>query len=396
MKVNLDFKSVTSEYNSDTILNTLQSVVVVTTRTVTLAGLFDFSPELKSAKLAISGISTFFTVRSTFNSTDKFFQNMKKRGLEGSARMINALETAIATIGIESGILGIVRSLATFKLIDLEQFSSSLGNIPVAQTLGHVTSILSIASSSISIAIESIKIHDRSKKIDRVKDKALAWAKPLELDLVQRKIEINTEKHGQILDRLNALSEEIFENQNLQTRASTDYRNQEEIHKNSKGFEKIRTWLDLRAKKSTLDVINVQLLSKEKDLNQTVSSENTTLEKLSGWISIDKKWNDLSEADNQMISQFKEDKVTKWEQKKKSLKFEQIVAGVGLGLKVVGLIVSIASLILTFTGVGFVPALATMATLSLVLALSNLGYTLFKRHTSPLKVGPALPPALGI
>lgn len=45
---------------------------------------------------------------------------------------------------------------------------------------------------------------------------------------------------------------------------------------------------------------------------------------------------------------------------------------------------SIAALILTLTGVGLVPVFTTMTVLSLVLALCNLDFTLFKRHTSPV------------
>lgn len=384
MNINLDFISIISKYDRETILDTIQSLVIITNRCTALAGIFDSTPELKEAKSALSGITSLFTIRSTFNSTDKIFQNFKKEGLKGSAKLINALETAAATIGIESGIIGITRTLATFKLIDLEQFSSALGNIPVFQTLGHVSSGLAIITSAIGISIESIKIHDRSKKIDRLKDKALAWTQPLDLNLVQRKIATHTQKHDALVIKTEALATQITDNQNLKRIAKEAYIKQKETHKNAKGLKKIKTWKKLRDKKSTLKKLNVKQLKIAKELNQMNAQEVKSFENLTAWNRINTKWDNLTAEDDQMIAQFQANKTAKWEGKTKSMKIEQIKAAVGLGLKVVGLIMSIAAFILSLTGVGVIPVLATMATISLVLALSNLGFSLFKRHTSPM------------
>lgn len=383
MNINLDFASFIDQYDRETTLNTIQSLALIATRSTTVASIFDSSPELKDAKTALSGILTFFTIRSTYNSVEKIYSNSKKQGLEGSKKLIAALETTSSIIGIAIGIIGMTRSLATFKLIDLEQFSSALGYIPVAQTLGQISSLLTISTSVISISIESIKIHERSKEIDRLKARTLSWTQPIDLDFVKRKIATQIQKHDEWVAKTEKLSQEIINNQNEKKIAKIAYREQKLGDKDKTGIAKFRSWRDLRAKKSALKKLDVKQLSIEKVLNQMNEGEAKSFEKLTAWKKINSKWDNLSADDNQMIAQFQVDKTAKWEGKTKSLKIEQIKAAVGLGLKVVGVIISIASLILSMTGVGLVPVLTTMAVIGLVLALANLGFTLFKRHTSP-------------
>lgn len=383
MNINLEFKSVVSKYDSEAIISTAQSLLLIAIRAAALAGNFDVSPELKDAKNILSGIQAIFTIRTTYKSALKIGQNFQKKGVKGSEKVILSLETAGATIRIASGTIGITRALATFKLIDLEQFSSALGNIPVFQTLGQVSSILTIVTSVIDITIESIKIHERSKKIDRLKDKALAWKQPLALDLVQRKIAKQTQIHDAFVEKIDTLSQDILDTQDLQNTARTEYSDQKAKHTKKKGFGKLRTWRELKTKKNTLHKLNAKEKSCTKELEKTNAKEAQSLEKLTAWNKINDKWDTLSDEDNQALAQFQADKLAKWKGRTKSMKIDQLKAGIGLGLKIAGLALAIVALVLSFTGVGIVPVLATMAALSLTLAVVNLGFMLVKRHTSP-------------
>lgn len=384
MNINLDFASVIDKYDTETILDTIQSLTLIASRSTAIASIFNSSIELNDAKTALTGISTLFTIYSIYNSIESVILNSKKHAKNGSEKAILVLESTASIIKIATGTIGITRALATFKWIDLEHFSSSLGFIPVAQTLGQASSMLSIAVSMIGITVDSIKIHERSKKIDRLKAKTLLWSQPLELDLVKHKIATHTQKHDDWVNKTDTLAQKIIENQNDRNIAKTDYREQKANHKHKTGLDKFRSWRNLRSKKSTIKKLDIKQLAIAKELNQMADGEAKSFKTLTAWNRIHTKWDNLSADDNQMITEFQADKTVKWEGKTKSMKIEQIKAGIGLGLKVVGVIVSIAALILSITGVGLIPIVTSMAVISLVLALVNLGFTLFKRHTSPL------------
>ena len=394
MNFNLDFDSVIKKYDRETALNTVQSFISLTNQAANIAGFFDATPELKTAKLAISGIASLFTVRSTINSIEKTYKNLQKRAIKGTERLINALETAVSTIGISSGIIGITRSLHTFKLIDLERFSSALGNIPVAQTLGYATSVISIATSLINISIDSIRMYDRSEKIDRVKEKILKWSTPLTPETVKEKIITHEKKHDDLTKKINTLFQESDDNQAEIENALYAHLKQKANHLGKTGFEKIQSWFEIRAKGEILNKLDLKRISIEKDIAQSLKADTKSLSELTAWNKINEKWNNLTDKDNQAIAKLQDDKTDKWNGKLKSLNIEQIKAGVGIGLKVVGLILGIVSLILTCTGVGAIPALATMAALGLTLGLVNLGFALFKRHTSPIEMESVQAPML--
>ncbi len=382
MNINLDFNSFIKAYDREAIISTAQSLLLIATRSAALAAIFDATPELKTARSVISGIQIGFTLHSTFTSFEKIYETFKKKGVKGSERLIGALETAAATIRISTGAIGITRTLSSFKLFDLEVLSSSLGNIPVAQTLGHASSILSIVTLSIQISIDSIKIYERSKKIDKLKDKAILWTQPLDLNLVQKKITKRTEEHDALVSKTEALSNEVLDIQSQKATATAKYREQKTRHKQKKGFGRLMSWQKLRSKKRSVKKLKVKELSLAKTLDQARTCESDSLQELTSWNKIQAKWDHFSDEDNQALAKFQADKTAKWKGRTKSLKIEQIKAGVGLGLKIVGLALAITALVFSMTGFGLVPVLASMAALSLTLAVTNLGFALFRRHTS--------------
>lgn len=401
MNVHLDLESILEKYDRETALDTLQSLAKITSRTIAFAGYFDSTPELAQGKEILTGIQAVFTVRSTFNSIGKIVKQVTKD--EKKPELTETLKTAASTIGVATGLLSLFKFSLSFKQLMefLSQASNSMGSTTVlgealfkSLFLNHIASALGLLQSVISITVDAIYIYERSKKIDAIKEKVTLWEKPLDESHIQLKLSQISYKQSVISNQTDAA---LLKLNKINIKAKTairEYTQQKAAFAKASGFKKISTWVVLKSKKRTFKTQIGKKLEQTKALDECIGKHIESLHKLHGWKAIHKKWDHLSEDDEISISTFQDKKAEKWKEKQKSLKIEQIKAAIGLGLKVVGFIMTIAALILSATGVGLVPVLITMTSISLFLAVTSFGFTLFKRHTPPIKIDPVAPPTL--
>lgn len=400
MNVHLDFESIFDKYDRETILDTIQSLAKITARSISLAGYFDSSPELAEGKEAIAGIQAVFTIRSTFNSIGKIVNQVKRKE---EPELTETLKAAAATIGVATGLLSIFKFCTTQKdiLKVLSQVSSSLGGTSVVGEalystlfLNHIASALGLLQSVITITVDCICIYERSKKIDRTRQKITQWQQPLDEAEVQSKVGRITYKYSILANDTESAAIEFTNTCQKANAAIQKYQEQKDVFKQSTGLKKLSTWTVLKSRERTAKKRVVKNQKQADKLNSCLDKQIQAFNKLGAWKKIHAKWDNLNDEDQQILAATQQNKTAKWVQKKKNLKVEQIKAGFGLSLKIIGLIVTIAALILSATGVGIVPVLITMTTISLVLALTSFGFTLFKRHTSPRKVRAVPPPRL--
>lgn len=403
MNIHLDFDSVFEKYDRETTLDTFQSLAKIAARSISFAGYFDSTPELAQGKEIISGIQAVFTLRSTFNSIGKIIKQVTKDDENDKPELADTLKTAAATIGVATGLLSIFKFCMSQKEIieALSQISTSLGGTAVVGEavisslfLNHIASALGLLQSVISITVDSIYIHERNKKIDSAKQKLELWNQPLDKARVQLKISTISHKQSLINNETEAIALKLIKISEKAKTALHDYEEQKATFKKASGLKKISTWVVLKSKKKEAKKQISKNLNKAEELNQCIEKQILSFNKLNTWKELHAKWDNLNAEDTQKIADFQQDKAIKWTTKQKSLKIEQIKAAVGLTLKVIGFIMTIAALILSGAGVAIVPVLITMTTISLLLAVTSFGFTLFKRHTSPITVDPVPPPSL--
>ncbi len=400
MNVPLNFGSVFEKYDRETILDTIQSLTKITARSISLAGYFNSTPELAEGKEIIAGIQAIFTLRSTFNSIGKIVTQVRRKE---EPELTDTLKTAAATIGVATGLLSIFKFCTSQSEIVtlLSKISSSLGSTAVigetlysSLFLNHIASALGLLQSVIAITVDSIYIHQRSKKIDHAKQKMNLWQQPLDDAHVQLKISRLTYKYSNTANKTEAVALEFAETCQKAQSAVLKYQKKKDKFKQASGLKKAYSWIVLKSQERKKNKRIEKNLNKAEELHQCVGNQLNTFNNLNAWKKVHAKWDHLTDADQQTLDATQQNKAAKWAEKQKSLKIEQVKAALGLTLKVIGLIVTIASLILSATGVGLVPVLITMTTISLFLAVTSFGFTLFKRHMPQIKVHAVPPPAV--
>lgn len=401
MNIDRDLESFFEKYDRETALDTVQSLAKITSRSIAFASYFDSSPELAQGKEIISGIQAVFTVRSTFNSIGKIVKQVTKD--EEKIELTDTLKTAASTIGVATGLLSIFKFTLSCKEIMeyFSQISNSLGGTTVmgealfsSLFLNHISSALGLLQSVISITVDSIYMYERSKKIDSVKQKIGLWQQPLGEAHIQLKLSRITYKQSHLTNEADAIILKLSKINRKSKRTLREYNEKKVAYTQASGLKRIYKWIKLKIKKRALKKQIVKKLNQTESLDRCIEKNIKSFNKLGAWEAIHAKWDNLNEKEKIHISAFQENKTAKWEQKQKSLKIEQIKAACGLGLKVIGFIMTIAALILSATGVGIVPVLITMTSISLLLAVTSFGFTLFKRHTAPIDIAPVPPPRL--
>lgn len=401
MNVHWNLDSIFEKYDRETALDTLQSLAKITSRTIAFAGYFDSTPELAHGKEIISGIQAIFTVRSTFNSIGKIVKQVTKE--DNKLELTETLKTAASTIGVATGLLSIFKfSLSCKEIMTyLSEISNSLGGSNVigealfsSLFLNHISSALGLLQSVISITVDSIYIYERSKKIDSATQKIGLWKQPLNDAHIQLKLSRITYIQSNLTNETDAIILKLCKINSKTKTAQKEYNDSKVAFKQASGPKRIYKWIRLKSKKRFLKEQIVKKINQTELLEQSIEKNIKSYNKLFAWKAIHAKLAHLTDDEKISISTFQDDKSAKWEKKQKSLKFEQIKAACGLCLKVIGFIMTIAALILSATGVGLVPVLITMASISLLLAVTSFGFTLFKRHTAPIYIAPVAPPLL--
>lgn len=369
-------------YDGDTIFATTQSLLKIASTSASVALHFNQTEELKETAKMISSLTSISIIHSGFN----LLVPSKGKATQSSS-IEKGLKSAVTTTKLAKSVMSGMKVMESLDLISIQEISKTLGGTSVlGQTVssvlsfGNVSTGLGVLTSSLIIVIEGLRIHEREQKKEQAKIKQVFWLNPQNLDIIQAK-----EKKQQNL--------EAVVNQKNDDYASLDqaynvsaYENKIEAFRDAEGIKKFSIWISMKIEGISYRNWIQLKTNKKNEIVQIKEKEDANFKNLNRWKKIEANWGQLSISEKTQIQDCLNAKQAKWESKSEKLNQEQNQAGFGISLKIVGLIVTIASFTIGVLSVGLLPVLVTMSTLKLVLALTNLGFAFFKRHNAQVVV----------
>jgi hypothetical protein len=385
--------------------------------------------EASAAAIDFVSKCTFFgetvKVLSFTKGLDDIIQNTAKQNETG----INLHQR---NLGIASGFFQLVISgmagfklLDTFKVLSLSNISSVLGTTAVLP-FSVVSSGVEIIKNVVDITNKSLKIHKTNGQIDKVKEKQ----ENFKVEKESTNDVANSEKIGAFLtkhiedmkikqeaapDQIATKKDELKAAKKTAKEALLAYQETSKNRKKNKASpEKIAKFInsislfrEKRANKAALFEATAAYDKAYKGLEDADKKLKGRVTKIQAWGNVQNQFNtnvktnkdlgienvgikrngkelDGSDLVNQMISE----KASRWDAIRDNCNFSNFKDGFGIALSVVATIGLIATIILTFTGVGTIPVLLTMTTLWLILALAGLGSTLLDKYKKPLVIPP--------
>lgn len=380
-------------------IDTARHLVVIGSRSASLASYFNNSIELTQASEVIGTTLSGFSVYSGLNTVASFFVGSQKSQAtsktQDSAKAVNTLNSTRSVAGVAMGVMSSAKILDYFSIISIAEISSSLGGTSViAQTLstafsfGNITQGLGIFTLAIGITIDSINIHLRDKKISNANEKAVSWIQPIDQNLAKDKIQKINEKIGNLDETLDCQTAELQALCDEAKAAKESYETTTTTFRDALGFENIPAWFSMKIQAHTT---KQAVEKKENKVNQILNIAEKiekTLTNVNNWTVIDLKWDHLSADEQDQLSVFADLKKEKWKKKSDSLENEQVTDCVGLSLKTVSLVMAIATFVLAASGIGIVALSITFASIALVIALANISLYLYKTHKErPVLIG---------
>lgn len=337
-------------------ITTLESLLGIASKSTSLAAHFSPSDTVTQAKNAMSALSNAFSIYSTFKPKKIKVDNQKPKHIKN-------LKSAKDTIRIGTTIT------ATAEIFDyLSSMETSLGG-------GIFTSGLGIASSSIDIVLEVFRCHERKKKIKETQMRSKFWKQRMTLKSVQNKIVRTQKKHANALLNMDHAIDEYIEIKQSCRQARARFKSLETIYHQAQGIMKVCTWVLMKKEQYTLNTWVDKKTAKGVELKERITHISWHLENLERWGKID--------IHSSQLQQFQKDKAVKWESKTLRLEGIQRYKEWKISLKVIGLIITIASLVLGALSLTTLPVLITFSVVSLALAVMHLGLDLHKKYYIP-------------
>lgn len=305
-------------------------------------------------------------------------------------------DTIVAIYGAISSSMG-----TGFKVVQ--------GGVSAALSFIGVISAIELTKGLVDVGIESFKLYKTAKKISKNTKKMKIWTNMDWNDptYVSNKLSRMKVKQIHTMTGLKKLEGAL---------------NTSTVAFNSSVLHVDKRWAKLEARKLQLKDKNavtrlfgqvtpqikltVALIKKEaaeKEHLNTLKSFNTISEKhtlrtikirnftiVEGKI----KTNTLNERDRAVLEQFQKNQLEKLKTKRSNLKVEAIGHGLKIGIKVVIVISCIASIALTFSGVGTMPGIITNASIALFVMVAEYGLKKFKEYNPPKAWIPVKVPVL--
>lgn len=376
---------------------------------------------LKETKVISEGDPTFpllsfFSVLSVPSSIKEILIQAKKKGLKGAEAMERNLKIASATANVACGILHGIKIADAFGIAICNIASHSMGPVRVAvTTLAPFTVVLAgieIVKTSIDIGIDAVHIHQTNKKIKELKNKRKLWGsvdwKNKEVTpIVSNKIEYLEAK--QISSKLELSSLEgalktsglALNHRALKWDAKKEKLEAKKLALSQRNviirlFGKIVPSMKAAQSKSKYKVTLKAHTEKINEFSHLSDKYSRRTVKIKNWKVVETKMKSgtISDKDEVLLKKFQNDQIAKWSTKRSNYNLEKFKIGLGIALKTVVIITLIASIALTFSGYGTLPAFITLATLSLFIIAAEYGLKKFKKHKKPAKWEPGQVPLL--
>ena len=360
-------------------------------------------------------------VLSFAKGVDDIMQNAAKGDVKG-------LDLHQKNLGIASGFFQMVISgmagfklLDTFKVLSLSKISEALGTTAVLP-FSVVTNGFEIIKNVIDITNKSIKIHKTNQEDAKVKDKQNRFK--ITKDKTEDKA--NSEKIGEflkqhikdmkakqkagpdILKEKEKTLDSAKQRAEAALKAYSETKNKRKVNKASPEkvaslIKKLPLFIEKQKNKAELFEATAACDKAYQGLENAKSKLDGRVTKISAWknvknqfkknvseskegIGIKRNGDELDSSD--LVNQMVAEKTSRWNAKRDNFSFSNLKDGLAIALSVVATIGLIATIVLTFTGVGTIPVLLTMTTLWLILALAGLGTTLLDKYKKPLEIAP--------
>lgn len=339
------------------------------------------------AGLFLKGFTQVFQVISIF-----------KHGRE-IAKHENILKVSIAALGVIFCSMTFVKVIESFRWVDLAKVSLRIGTA----TLGFTSfmGFVEIAKESLEIILNTTKLVNLSKKIAQVNRKRKFWSEGLTEEKCQTRAKNYTlegKKLEQTIAELEARKEftstkvekwapryqqEQDRLQAQKSRLASQHKVKRVFAKSAALFHKVfprhvtkkaRKWVKLD------DKAKAALEKAQKDQSSTLQKKQA-FEKMGRRFSkeIPPEKKVRYAEDLKKIGTLCQNKLTKWNFKKINFRWDQAWAIGGIMISVAVIVMSVASIVLLFTGTGGIAVPIVLAALSLVTASFGLGLHLFKK-----------------
>lgn len=365
-----------------------------------------------SAKNLVNACNTFgdiVKVASFPKGVDDILSNAAKQdetGINLHQRNLGIASGFFQTI--ISGMAG-VKLLNTFQAISIADISLALGTTTVLP-FSVVTNGVEIVKNVVDITSKSLNIHETNIQDNKAKAKMKNFRTDKKTD--NAKIKAFLEAHIQEMEAKQAKAIEKLNNQtDLQAKAAAAAKatdncqadidegielDKPETNKIRKTLGKICLFFKEISHKSTLFAATDAYMKAYDAHIETTRKFDARVIKLDDWKALQKHFKDHHEklvldSNNKIdntdpLNQLIAAKSTRWAAIRKNCGLANTKDGIGIAISVVATIGLIATIVLTFTGVGTIPVLLTMTSLWLILALAGLGSTLYSKYKKPVDI----------
>lgn len=340
--------------------------------------------ETFSDVLQVLGIVS--SIRTLFVESKRTFSKDPEKA--ASEKKVRNLTVASNVFGVALGTLSGVKLLSRFGAVNLSEIAKSMGNFQVVSggfavfPLGSFISVLEIAQAGLDIAVAVEKIKNINTSNSRAGGKTHFWSGPLTTKSIENRI--THLKKAKMKD----LEEDAKE---FASQAKQLVKKVQKIEQTQK---QLRIALNSKKRLKFLQAHKLRTLEKKK--RKLIKSQHAKCEEVekrkAAYEKLEKKvteWGKikqaieggaLSEKVRNQIEQFQAKKIEKWNVKKENLKLEKKKTGLTIAHRTVVIIALIASIVISATGIGFIPILITMTSIALFITLSGLGLRLYQKY----------------
>lgn len=308
-------------------------------------------------------------------------------------------------LGIASGFFQLVISgsaaaklLNTFDVISLSGISEALGTTAVLP-FSVFTSGIEIIKNGIDIANKSLKIHKSNLRSDKFKEKQKAFKNKTDSAKIGQFLsdhKLQMEAKQDAAHKKLAAQTELKNAEAAAGKALTEYNDAVQViadlqNSNINVVSKfVQTqWLEVSKKNRKEAALFEAKESYDKERDILTKTEKKFVARVIKYDAFNKlleQHQDAMDDKKDLLNQFIADKTARWKAIRENCSLENKKDGIGIALSVVATIGLIATIVLTFTGIGTIPVLLTMTSLWLILAIAGIGSTLYGKYNKPVAI----------
>lgn len=323
------------------------------------------------------------------------------KGIELHERNIAISHGVLETI---SGGFSFINLLDHFNLLGIADLSLSIGSLTLLP-LRVIGDGIELLKGGMEIANRGLRIYETNHLKTKIKAKkkqfSLKDSGDIEGFLKTHLLEME-QKQTDALANIKAMELHIQDTHDQTDLALQAYMHAEKAHKNNKTAIKISSWLKLHRKESDLFAVKKEHDQVTRECEALRSKFEARALKWTVWNALENHHTALIDDHNHQarldidgnlekftidaedpLSRLIKHKKEKWKIQLNNCSWSNAIDGIGISLHTVMATTVIASSILAMTGIGTIPALIAMASMSLIVSFGGLALELLEDYRNP-------------